>query len=188
MTGRERLRRPCCQNVHGNLSPKEDTEGQLEISWKNFKGLLASEDRQRWYDALDDLRDYHRRHGDCALGYREDDDAALVEWVKEQRRLQLKGKLDRIQKAELDSLGFRWKADYFDDQAEWVGMFTDLKAYLETHGTLQISPISSPDNVRLMHWAHVQRELANGGVLPTKRRLMLEDIGFEFEGPAGSNH
>lgn len=67
-------------------------------------------------------------------------------------------------------------------------MFNELKQYLGTYGTLEISPISSISNQRLMHWTHVQRELAGGGILPVKRRAMLDSLGFEFDGPAGSNH
>jgi len=140
------------------------------------------------YANLELLRAYERKYGDCAIGYRDDDDLSLVAWAKEQRLALAKGSLDRVQKAELDAIGFRWKSDYFDDQAEWLQMYAQLKEYAQTYGTLQISPISSLANVHLMHWTHIQRELAKGGVLPEKRKAMLKDLGFEFDGPAGSNH
>uniref|UniRef100_A0A7S3Z999 Helicase-associated domain-containing protein n=1 Tax=Lotharella globosa TaxID=91324 RepID=A0A7S3Z999_9EUKA len=163
------------------------TEEDLNESWKTFTGAKGSE-KQQWYEKLEELRNYQKENGDCALGFRDQDDPALVEWVKEQRMANLRGKLDRVQKAELDTIGFRWKSDYFDDQAEWTEMFNELKEYLDSHGTLEISPISTSVNARLMHWTHVQRELAGGGILPVKRRKALEGLGFEFDGPVGSNH
>eukprot|EP00468_Gymnochlora_sp_CCMP2014_P010816 CAMPEP_0167749988 /NCGR_PEP_ID=MMETSP0110_2-20121227/5730_1 /TAXON_ID=629695 /ORGANISM="Gymnochlora sp., Strain CCMP2014" /LENGTH=100 /DNA_ID=CAMNT_0007635237 /DNA_START=105 /DNA_END=404 /DNA_ORIENTATION=- len=93
-------------------------EGVSEDSWNTFKGLQSAQ-KKKWYENLEKLKSYRQVHGDCALGFRDEDDPDLLSWVKEQRKERLHGNLDRVQLAELDNIQFRWKADYFDDQLEW---------------------------------------------------------------------
>jgi hypothetical protein len=69
------VRLPCpgCRPVA--LSPHHHSAPQ---SWEHG---LASDTDPEWSLRLDQLRAYHRAHGDCSVGCREGDNRELARWV-----------------------------------------------------------------------------------------------------------
>ena len=83
---------------------------------------MVSDSDPEWQRRLEELRLYHRQHGDCGVGFRDGDDAELARWLSLQRRQAAKGQLGDEKKGALEQLGFEWN----EDEAEWLRWFLEL--------------------------------------------------------------
>ncbi|KIZ07410.1 hypothetical protein MNEG_0546 [Monoraphidium neglectum] len=107
----------------------EDLDSLREqlASWEHG---LASDTDPEWSLRLDQLRAYHRAHGDCSVGCREGDNRELARWAAKQRAERSRGELSSEKAEALVALGFEWD----EDEAEWLRWFIDLARFKEVHG------------------------------------------------------
>jgi len=124
---------------------------------------------------LTELKRYKEHFGHCNVPDRCRDNPKLGNWVRQQRRLQRRGALSPVRKAQLHELGL-----VFDPQnLSWEKMFTELQRYKEQFGHCN-APEGSAEDPQLGRWAKHQRELKRAGQLYATRKVRLDELGFAW--------
>ncbi|KAI8466629.1 MAG: hypothetical protein J3K34DRAFT_433240 [Monoraphidium minutum] len=144
-------------------------------SWEHG---LASDTDPEWSARLDQLRAYHRAHGDCSVGCREGDDRELARWATKQRAQWSRGELVSEKGDALEVLGFEWD----EDEAEWLRWFIDLARFKELHGHASPMQMSTGADFYLINWCSVQRVAHRCRALSGRREGLLDSIGFDWSG------
>lgn len=112
----------------------------------------------QWDQRFEDLKEFRRLHGHCAIPFNHPPDPTLARWVKRERyqyKLFIKGKAsimteERIQMFE--SVGFVWEGN----MAAWERHMGELRAYRAKHGHC-IVPSIYKANKKLAAWVQYQR-------------------------------
>jgi hypothetical protein len=86
----------------------------------------------------------------------------------------------------LKSIGFDWDGVRGGkvDNKRWMGMFETLVAYNEQHQNTMV-PQQYEEDPKLGIWVFTQRNNYKKDVLLPKRLVLLESIGFDWDGVRG---
>lgn len=144
-------------------------------SWEHG---LASDTDPEWRSRLEQLRGYHRAHGDCSVGCREGDDRELARWATKQRTERSRGDLSWDKEEALTGLGF----EFDEDEAEWLRWFIDLARFKELHGHASPMQMSTGADFYLINWCSVQRVAHRCRALSQRREALLDSIEFDWSG------
>jgi hypothetical protein len=165
----------------------------------------ASRNDVGWEAQLAKLKAYKKKHGDCSVPYRWDEDPMLGRWVGTQRtnkRILDRGepseRMTAARVAKLDALGFVWvlsaaavskqciEGSGSRDDAGWEAQLAKLKAYKRKHGDCNVSKGSVEDS-KLGSWVSNQRRCkkvmdrgAPSEGMTAARAVKLEALGFAW--------
>ena len=127
---------------------------------------IEDEANKRWEGQFHMLKAYKERNGDCDVPFT---DAALGDWINDQRKLYAEKKSDALSKSrfeKLEEIGFEWEPPLWDKRLEELMEFKRQKGHCEV-------PIKLPN---LGIWVVNQRFNIND--MPKERVAALDAIGF----------
>jgi len=192
----------------GAQARQERLRRQRQLLLAAWEFGLARDADAEWHERLASLEAYRARHGDCAAGLREGDDASLGRWCALQRALDARGGLAAERREALERAGFVFDAD----EAEWRRWFLALARFREAHGHASPSGLTlaalgraagaagaagagegaeegggasgdgGGETLYLENWCSVQRVARRCRVLSAGREAMLLSLGFDFDG------
>lgn len=153
------------QRKHGSLAK----EKVIQLDAIGFAWGVRDE---LWEKMAEELRAYITEHGNADVPQRYP--SGLGAWLNTQRKAEKNGILSCDRKALLDSLGMLWNPV----GEKWDGMFKELLAYRETHGTVNV-PINGKSD--LDAWVSRQRKAKRNGDLSLERIALLDGVGFDWD-------
>ena len=166
-------------NAAGRLSEDKQIKlNELDVIWE----YPDEERRERlWNERFEKLVEYQKVHGHCNVPQKSG--GALGTWVNTQRNNYRRGTLSEARRDELESIGFVWKLrqapkpdnSRWDDV--WYEKYEQLCDYNKDEGHCNVVVGTS----QLGKWVHNQRTLHRRGLLPDKRKQLLDEIGFIWE-------
>lgn len=137
----------------------------VDIAVVSKDSAVNRESRSRdenWDGRLEELKEYHARHGDCLVPHNYESNIPLALWVKRQRyqfRIKYDGRgkksaLTQVREEALNELGFVWDSH----QATWEENYSQLVAFKARHGHCNV-PITTTDenDKQLAVWVKCQR-------------------------------
>ncbi|MCC9165806.1 helicase associated domain-containing protein [Pontibacter harenae] len=138
--------------------------------------------KRKWDEKYEQLQAYHQQHGHSFVPVSFSENKQLGTWVASQRALEAKGKLGSVKKKKLENLDFVWSRNTQQQlksahNTQWESKFEKLKAYMQVHGTFQVSLKIDP---ALQRWTSLQRKLFYKGKLSQDRIERLHDIRFPW--------
>ena len=101
---------------------------------------------------------------------------SLGNWVSDQRKPVIKGKLSKERVNRLTAIGFDWNLR----ASVWEERFHALEQYKDKHGNCNV-PRGWPNNPNLAAWVAVQRKRKIIGKISTERVTRLTTIGFNWD-------
>ena len=162
-----------------NLQRDNYANGSLDVDHQrrleNVTGWTWNVLVARWEEGFRRLLDYVEHHGDARVprsytvdGYN------LGQWVRVQRRVHRRNRLDADRQLRLEDLsGWSW-----DPQADqWEETFLRLLKYVESHGDASRVPQRYViDGYNIGNWIGVQSQNYAKGTLDPDRQRRLEDV------------
>jgi hypothetical protein len=136
-------------------------------------------DKQLWNKQYEKLVEFKRKHGNCLVTSRYQEDASLGWWVSHQRQHHRKNTLQLHRKNLLDKLGFVWRVDKYKS-AEWNTQYEKLVEYKGENGHCQV-PKGYQEDASLGFWVARQRQLHSNNKLRLDRKVLLDEIGFVWK-------
>ncbi|MEO5362760.1 MAG: Helicase associated domain protein [Magnetococcus sp. DMHC-8] len=136
-------------------------------------GFVWDPKKAAWDALFAELLRYRQRHGHTQVPDHWPENPALADWIQQQRRDHLKGRLDAEEVARLTEAGFVWNPE----QVAWDEMFRVFQAFQQHHGHGLI-PEQWPGHPGLAEWARQQRLALAKGVLAAGRSEALDALGF----------
>jgi hypothetical protein len=123
------------------------------------------------------LEQFKKREGHCKVpqSHREDG-VQLGEWVKTQRQLKTKEKLDPDRQKRLEDVGFKWGFH----SATWDETYALLQQFKKREGHCNVPQSHKEDEANLGMWVSHQRQLKTKERLDPDRLKRLEEIGFNW--------
>ena len=126
--------------------------------------MVRKDHEERWKKRLKELKAYKKKHGDCIVPRRYEQNRKLGEWVNTQRREYnkwLKGlnaytTQERID--QLNEIDFVWEVDsrFQRDDTVWKQRLNELRIYKKRHGNCLV-PARYEPNPKLGIWVTNQR-------------------------------
>ncbi len=132
----------------------------------------------RWRRHLDQLREFKRAHGHCAVprGH----PGSLGTWVRWVRHRRRRGKLSEKRVRQLDALGFLWIGGRGHVSAmAWRRRIEQLKQFRKEHGHCIVPDPYAPDRA-FGWWARNMRHRRRHGRLSEERFRQLDALGFAW--------
>jgi hypothetical protein len=159
-----------------NRKEKLDSERQKRLEEISFGwGLTYA---VTWDETYALLQKFKKREGHCnAPQSHTDDGANLGTWVKTQRQLNRKEKLEPERQKCLEGIVFEWGST---SAASWDEMYSLLQQFKKCEGHCNVPVSHKEDGANLGVWAHRQRQRNRKGKLDPERQKSLEEIGFEW--------
>ena len=146
---------------------------------------LPPSPRVPWEERFEQLEAYHEVHGHTRV--RSGEDYKLSHWVGNQRKRYRRGELEEDRWRKLASLDFVFDTGVQKSEdsvkVPWEERFGQLRAYHANHGHTRVS---RREDLKLYHWAVLQRKQHECGRLSEDQIGMLAAIDFDFEKPAWS--
>jgi len=133
---------------------------------------------EQWAARLEQLRHFKKQHGHCEVGLVADEDDDLLGWVRAQRALSSRGKLEAERKASLDGIGFSWSGEI--TSRKWSEKYERLKAYHAEHGDTDVPDRWKPDP-EFARWVSQQRQRRKKGLMPDDQIQLLDALGFTWQ-------
>ncbi|WP_229568699.1 helicase associated domain-containing protein [Rhodococcus sp. RDE2] len=122
----------------------------------------------------------HTERGVISQDYVTNDGFHLGRWADRQRIARVLGILPKHREAELDAIGFDWKAprpEGFDSKHR--RMLLEIAAYREKHGTGEVpSTYLSDDGEPVGEWLYRKIRKWRDGHLPADEQAVLELLGI----------
>ncbi|KAL7543746.1 hypothetical protein ACHAXR_013042 [Thalassiosira sp. AJA248-18] len=136
-----------------------------------------------WLEQYIALSEYKKKNGHCNVFPTQNKELAL--WVKVQRQLRAKCKLEQGRKELLNKIGFGWANPPWATQEEyhWQKQYQALVEYKNQNGHCNVL---TTKNGKLAFWVKVQREYKESDKLEQSREDMLNNIGFGWVDPPPS--
>ncbi|MBI2926161.1 MAG: Helicase associated domain protein [Verrucomicrobia bacterium] len=159
----------------------------LAIQRKKFRLGILTADRERklsevgatldphetwWNDRYARLIEFKNRHGHCNVPFRWQEDSDLGQWLAQQRKRKMLGKLSALRTEKLEELGIVWDKE----AAHWEQRFCELVEAARRHGDPNL-PLRWGENPSLAKWVHSQRQNHRSGTLSLDRARRLEQLG-----------
>lgn len=163
------------RNLYNKNQLKIDRVQSLEsigFLWIVPRSLI---DANKWEVMYKALLQYKKQHGDTLVPDRYQQNPRLATWVKGQKNMHSRRKLDKNRFERLDSIGFRWWGQ--KQCSGWDAMFQSLMRYKIRHGNTLV-PHGYKKNPGLALWVMDQRRLLSKKNMGNHRVYLLEAIGF----------
>jgi hypothetical protein len=123
------------------------------------------------------LQQFKKREGHCKVPqFHREDGVQLGQWVKTQRQLKRKEKLDPDRQKWLEDIGFEWGLP----AATWDESYALLQQFKKREGHCNVPKSHQEDKANLGIWVSNQRQLKTKDKLDSDRQGQLEQIGFEW--------
>lgn len=133
---------------------------------------------EQWAARLEQLKHFKEQHGHCEVGLVAGKDDDLLGWVRQQRSLQARGKLDIERKAQLDALGFPWTGETNDRR--WDEMYEGLKNHHAQDGNADV-PSRWNDDPKLAVWVREQRHRRKKHLITDEQVRLLDELRFTWQ-------
>ena len=131
---------------------------------------------QRWNEAFEALKEFHKREGHCLVNRDNTDDSlGLFRWVITQRQIYAKDQLTHDQVVRLNLLGFNWNPR----NEQWDEAFESLKKFFKREGHCNVPREHTENGLRLGTWVGKQRE--KKARLSPDRIKRLDSLGFAWK-------
>ena len=141
-------------------------------------GLVWEPHEEAWKDMFLQLKEYKQaRGGDCNVPRQYKPNPPLGQWVRTQRALRKKCKLEPERERLLTELGLVWEPQ----EEAWDETFLQLKEYKEAHGGDCNVPQTYNENPKLGQWVDTQRILRKKRKLDPERVRLLTELGLAWE-------
>ena len=162
---------------------KKDYAGQPQLTKEQIELLDRLEFRwkvreEKWQEHFEELKIFKNKHGHCNVELVADEQDALMCWVKTQRSIIIKGKLDEDKKAQLDEIGFSLTSMVSD--ANWLKMYERLKRYHSEYGNADV-PHKWQKDLKIAAWVSKQRERKKKGIITDEQIQQLDDLKFTWQ-------
>ena len=141
-------------------------------------GFVWDPHAEAWEEMFQQLKEYKEAHGgDCNVPQTYKENPPLGIWVKKQRVLRKKCKLEPERERQLMELGLVWEPQ----EEAWEEMFQQLKEYKEAHGGDCNVPSRYKEDPKLGIWVDTQRVLRKKCKLEPERERQLMELGLVWE-------
>jgi hypothetical protein len=134
-------------------------------------------DEFTWEQMFEVLVEFKNNHGHCNVPHNYSRNLDLAIWIRRQRDLRRKGKLNERYIQILDMIGLKW-SDPKDDI--WEKMFSALVDFKTQHGHCNV-PKSYSKYPELGKWVRQQRKLKEQTELGLLQFQRLDEIGLRWE-------
>ena len=138
-------------------------------------GFIWNLFEDKWNRGYTQLMEFQRKHGHCAVPKDYETHPKLHQWISSQRQSYRDGKLNEVQKTQLDDLGFVWEAD--TSQEKWNTSYAYLVEFQREHGHCRVPDQYEPYPT-LSKWIRYQRKRLRDGKLKEVQKAQLDDLGF----------
>jgi hypothetical protein len=143
-----------------------------------------------WNAKFELLRQFKECFGHTCVPKRWKEDPALGQWVGNQRRANRRNQLKPERKAQLESLGFEWRATATSGgttshREKGDRRVAQLAAFKERFGHTRV-PRRWKEDSGLGEWVRAQRRAGRRNQLKPERKAQLESLGFEWPATAAS--
>ena len=129
-----------------------------------------------WEERFALLKQFMKREGHCNVSTsHKEDGATLGTWVKDQRQLKRKEKLDPERQKILEEIGFEWVTS-----PTWDEMHALLKQFKKREGHCNVPASHTENGANLGRWVVNRRQSKKTGKLDADRQKILEEIGIEW--------
>ena len=159
-------------NDQRQLKRKEklNPDRQKRLEEIGFEWVLTS---SAWDEMYSLLKQFMKREGHCTVpSSHKEDGATLGTWVKDQRVLKRKEKLDTDRERRLEEIGFEWAIF-----VPWEEILSLLKQFKMREGHCNVPQSHIEDGAKLGAWVDRQRQLRKTGKLDPDRQTRLEGVG-----------
>lgn len=134
-----------------------------------------------WKEWLDDLCQYKKEHGHCAVKYSElYKEKALGQWLHRQKKMCRTGKLLPYRRDALEKVGIVLNADVICPHVIWKQWLDLLRQYKIQHGHCLVKNREQYQGKALGHWINTQKTMHKLGKLTRDRRELLDMIGISW--------
>ena len=154
------------QNSAGELQ----SERKAKLASIGFKWSADSND-SKWLEMYEQIKKYHKMHGDADVPSHWNQNPKLANWVVTQRDRCKAGLMPNEQVRLLDKLGFSWKQR---ERGSWDDRLAEVAAFKAKHGHCEI-PMTKTKLGRFVNSMRTQR---NSGRLSADRIAKLDALGF----------
>ncbi len=140
----------------------------LGVDWE----LVITRD-QRWEYMYLKLKAFYQQFGHSQVPQNWENDKALANWVRVQRRMKAQHKLRADREQQLNTLKFVWHIQEVYDSS-WQHFYEELRLFYQKHGHCRVPG----HHKQLTSWLENQRTAKKNKVLSAKREKQLNDLGF----------
>jgi len=143
---------------------------------KKIDVLIIEKLGNSWNEMYGQLLIFKENNNHCNVptGYLKN--LTLANWIKAQRKLYKKNKLNQDRIQQLETIGFEWDLHY----NQWQKAFKTLMDFKKIHLHCNVPKNYLPDLV-LVRWVASQRQLYKKNKLSQDKIQKLETIGFEWD-------
>jgi hypothetical protein len=145
---------------------------------------------KKWNKQYEKLVEFKRKHGNCVVPSRYEEDVALGVWVALQRKLHRNNELLLDRKGLLDDIGFLWRVralraaagnynSNFDDK-KWNTQYEKVVEFKRKHGNCLV-PSRYHEDMSLGKWVGTQRVRHAKNKMQPDRKKLLDEIGFVWK-------
>jgi hypothetical protein len=127
-----------------------------------------------WNKQYEKLVAFKRKHGNCLVPSRYQEDLSLGAWVDTQRRFHSKNIMRQDRKGLLDEIGFVWRVA---NSAQWNKQYEKLVEFKRKHGNCLV-PRGYQEDMSLGMWVSRQRHFHNKNTIQLDRKDLLDKLGF----------
>jgi len=149
-----------------------------QISLLDKLGFRWDAREEKWVENFEKLRRFKDQHGHCEIALVASADDDLLGWVRLQRSLMARGKIDAERKSQLDALGFSWVGEMNDHR--WNEMYHSLKDYHTRHGNADV-PDGWKEDRKLARWVGQQRQKRKKAMITDEQVRLLDKLGFTWQ-------
>lgn len=138
-----------------------------------------------WDERFAELRAFVEKHGHFCVPKYQAEYLRLHAWMKEQRYLRRKGRLNPRREQKLEEFGLPWNPPAVSvtqkriTDRRWQDRYEELLAFKKQHGHTRVTTQAGP-HLKLGEWLSQQRINHRKGSLPQERVLLLEEAGVEW--------
>ena len=158
--------------------------GQLQADRVEALDRLAFDwtaDVATWEDRFKQLCEYKERFGHTRVPVHWSENVKFGAWVVHQRQTRRLKNIRAEYERRLNEIGFEWTIGE-RNPGDWDRMFAQLQGFKDEHGSCRVP--SDDEHRKLAEWCQAQRRRFRVGRLLERRRIKLDDLGFEWSSPA----
>jgi len=154
---------------------KKGSLDSARIARLNELGIIWDVVRERWESTFQCLSTFYNREGHCnVLSGHVENGIQLGEWLKLQRKLKKKGKLDIKRVTKLNKLGIVW--DVMREQ--WESKYQLLCKFYKREGHRIVPYYHMEDGIKLGCWVMAQKKSKRNGTMDSDRIARLDEHGI----------